>query len=214
MINFVQLIISLNALAPASPKRMRTVLNEPSAAWFGHALVLVIMLGSFSEPGFVKTKINNNIVLLLPEEFQVMTAQDVTEKVVTPRQSIALYTNPERRVNFSINQSSTSWEDSDLDLMKDFYKSSLMSLFSEIEFIREDIEIIKGREFAVFEFISIVRDQRSSVSSTGRSVKRYNYIQYTLVDSKTIVFSFSAPAVERNRWSGPARTIMSSVKIK
>ena len=176
--------------------------------------LLVIMLGSFSEPGFVKTKINNNIELLLPEEFQVMTAQDITEKVVTPRQSIALYTNPERRVDFGIKQSSTSWEDSDLDLMKDFYKSSLMSFFSEIECICTDIEIIKGREFAVFEFISIVRDQRSSVSSTGRSVKKYNYIQYTLVDSKTIVFSFSAPAVERNRWSGPARTIMSSVKIK
>ena len=182
----------------------------PSWSWLG---VLFVVISSFGEPGFVKTKVSKNIRLLLPEEFQPMTEQDFNEKIVTPRQSIALYTNSERRVDFGINQSSTSWDDSDFDLMRDFYKSSMMSLFSEIDFLREDVETINGRKFAIFEFLSLIRDQGNR-SSTGRVIRKYNYIQYTLVDNKTLVFNFSAPAVERNAWSGRVRTIMSSVKIK
>ncbi len=185
----------------------------PPGLWFCPALVFILGLNSSSEPGFVRTKVNNNIVLLLPEEFQLMSEQDLNEKIITPRQSIALYTTPERRVDFGINQSTTSWSDSDFDLMKDFYKSNFMTFFSEVEFLLEDVEIINGRKFAVFEFLSVVRDQGNSASS-GRVIRKYYYIQYTLVDSKPMIFNLSAPARERNEWSSRARTIMSSIKIK
>lgn len=183
----------------------------PLRSWFW---VLAVLLSSFGEPGFVKTKVSNNITLLLPEELQLMTDQDFNEKVITPRQSIALYTNSERRVDFAINQSTSSWSDSDFDLMKDFYKSSIMSLFSEIEFLREDVETINGRKFAVFEFISVVRDQKNAGSSIVRAVSKYNYIQYTLVDNKSLVFNLATAAVDKNAWSSRARTMMRSVKIK
>jgi len=171
-----------------------------------------MFIGSTQEPRLVKTKINRNISMLLPEEFVVMSEQDVNEKIVTPNQSIALYTNPSRRVDLAINLSTNYWDD--FDLMRDFYKSSLMSLFSEIEFLSEDVKMINNRKYAVFEFISAVKDQRSTTVSQAKSVRRYYYIQYTLFDNKSLFFNLTAPASEGSYWAGRAGAIMSSIKIK
>jgi len=176
------------------------------------ATILLLSTG-LDEPGYVKTKIGKNIELELPVVLAPMSKQDRSEKVNSPREAIALYTTPDRRTDFAINTSSTSWEKSDFDLMKDFYKSSLYGLFSEVEIITEEVREIHKQKFAILEFISLVSDDNVAFT-TGRVVKKYNYIQYCLIGTTTYVFTLNSPANEKGYWQPIARRIMDSIKIK
>ena len=45
-------------------------------------------------------------------------------------------------------------------------------------------------------------------------IRRYTYIQYLIEKDQTLVFSFNAPARNRQEWQETARKIMTSIKVK
>ena len=93
----------------------------------------------------VKTKIGEEITLLLPDDLIPMTDEDFALKFISPKKPLAVYTNHQRVVEFSINESNTTWKDSDLELMKSFYKSSILSLYDQVKFLQEDIQDINKK---------------------------------------------------------------------
>ena len=96
--------------------------------------------------------------------------------------------------------------------MKSFYKSTIMGLYDEVQFINEDIREINGRNFAVFEFLSTVVDEEGTTINPG-AISKFVRIQYTIVESKTVLFNFSCPARQKDRWAPIAKEILESVKI-
>jgi hypothetical protein len=177
-------------------------------------LFISIMLWAFQEPAkLVKTKINDQISARLPENFQPVSEQDLRAKYVSYRQPIALYTSPDRQADFSVNVSVNQWQQFDLPLVKDFYKASLSTLYSDIRLLKEETTEIDGHPAAIFEFIGTVEGEESAIRQTNQ-ISKYTYIAYVLVNGKVAVFSFTAPASQQRNRAATVAEIMDSLKIK
>jgi hypothetical protein len=173
-------------------------------------LVAGIFFEAAAQKKLTKQKIDGDVTMKVPVSFIPMNEDDMWQRVASSRKSLALYTDLNRLVELGVNRSYSVWRESDYQLMFDVYKSSILELFDEVEFIREEITTIRKQQFVVFEFVSrIKRDEGSSVP-----IVKYTYLQYTLHNGQTLVFSFSCPEFQKEEWQKTANLIMESVAVK
>lgn len=175
----------------------------------------LLLLCSFQGPAndLVKTKVTENIELGIPKTFQPMTEELMNQRYLTARKPIAAYTNDRQTVDFTVSTSNTRWQPSDLPILKDFYKASLLELYDEVDFSREEVEEINGKNFVVFEFSSIVRPDENALTPQ-QPIRKYTRIQYTVHGGKTLVFNFSCPQSQQQQWESTAAEMMQSIKIE
>jgi len=176
-------------------------------------MLMAFSLISRSQEKLVKTEIGEHINILLPESFITMSEEDYNTKFVSSKAPLAIYTNQQRTVEFSINESNTTWTERDLELMKSFYKSSIQSLYDKISIINESIEEINKRKFVIFEFTSRINPEEDAIVKQ-KAIQKYSFIQYTIFEGKTTLFHFSAPSNELSYWQPTMHSVMNSVKIK
>jgi len=187
--------------------------NFNSAYFILLVLLSLFFISAFS-PKLKKVKLNENVSIRLPEDFLPMTDDDIARKYYTYRKPLAAFTNPEQVANFSFNQSVTPWRQKDIILLKDFYKASVMKLYTKVDFVQENIVSINKRDFAVLEFTSQVSDEDKNSPNFGKVTRGYDYIQYTVEKGKVLIFHFSCPFQMKENWSAKAKEIMMTVKIK
>lgn len=179
-------------------------------------LLLITLLFEFvglQNTNFVTVKITNYIKVSLPAEFSPMTLDDMVVKYPSPRKPTAMYTNPDRLVDFGLNETPNNWPANDLELLKNIYKSNILNLYDTVFFIQQVVQKINKREFIVLEFVSgiegkNIRGKRAPLIGT------YSYIQYTVYNDKILVFNFSCPGFFKKEWEQSAKIIMNSIKIK
>ncbi len=176
----------------------------------------LIALFSFSGilEKFKKIEIGSGISLKIPESFQPMPEDEIARKYVSTRKPVAIFMSADRQANFGVNISITQWKPSDLPIMKDFYKATVMQLHSDVKFIREEIVNVNGKDFAVLEFTSLVKEEENTLGGTKPPIQKYNYIQYTIFDNKTFVYNFNCPTNQQSRFEDIAQQIMASIEMK
>jgi hypothetical protein len=176
-------------------------------------VLLLVILSSFQSTPFNKIKINKKISILLPISFVPVPQDKMSTKFISYRDPIAAYTNETAEVEFGINTSTSFWRDTDVDLMRSFYKTNIVNLYDKVKFIQDDIQTINRRKFAVFEYISTINPENTSVLNDPPIVK-YTYIEYAIIRGQVYLFDFTAPSGQKDLWQPVAQKIMSSVKIK
>lgn len=177
-------------------------------------LFFCVTLALVAQPiNLKKTKLTDDISIELPQSFTPLAEQEISEKFISYRKPLAIYGDQARVIDFGVNVSMTSWSNEDLELMKRFFKSSIMNLYDSVIMITEDIREINGEQFAVFEFVSSVSGDENSIVNV-RNISKYTYLQYALINGKTLLFNFSSPARLRNKWAPVAEKMMQSIKIK
>ena len=159
-----------------------------------------------------KTKISKSISMKLPAEFIPMAEDDMWQRASSYRKPIALFTDHDRILELSINHAFSRWEDGDIRVLQSMYKASISQLFDKIQFIKEEIQNINGRDFAVFEFVSSIKGDPSVLSQQDNIVKYY-YIQYTIDQGGTLVFNFSCQNWVKEEWAPVVALMMTSVNI-
>ena len=162
----------------------------------------------------VKINIAKDIIVSIPENFTMMTPEDVNQRYKSYRKPIALYTDPSRLVDFGVNFAFSKWAVGDLEILGKFYKSSLLNLYTEVEFINEGMKSINGKEYVHFEFISTISSTEDNSMVILRPIKKYTQLLYTVDKGRTIIFNFSCPADQQLLWQSDASRIMASVNIK
>ena len=172
-----------------------------------------IALLAFDQPKLVKTKVGDNITVMIPETWKPMDALDFTERYPSVRAPLAAFTNAERMADFSVNISATQWPDANLELAQKFFKSSLVNMFDRVEFVEEGVHEVNKKKYVYFIFESRVNGNRSAVGETD-PVTRYSYVQYLIEPKRTLVFSFSCPRKLRSEWEETAKQMMKSIKVK
>jgi hypothetical protein len=170
------------------------------------------IMAQFQPPAinYKKIKITDQILVSLPDNFGPLTEAEVRQRYVSSRRPIASMSDPDKMADFVISYSASRWGD-DLALMQRFYKSSIVSMHTETEFLNESIEEINERKFLVFEFTSMVMDENQY--STLPPVRKYNYLMYTLMDGYILVFNFNTPLNRMEKWKPIADVIMKSVMV-
>lgn len=179
-------------------------------------LALLPLLLAFSQvPKLVKTKIHESITVSLPADFSAVGEQEMMEKYVSYRKPLALYTNPSKQVDFSVNLSVTQWQHFDLPLVKDFYKASLSTLYTDMKWLKDDIQEIRDINFAIFEYVGTVADtEQENAIRQSKPMQVYTYVAYGLVEGKVVVFTFTAPASQQQEWAPVAQAMVESIRLK
>jgi hypothetical protein len=155
----------------------------------------------------------NTFTFEIPDSFFLMSEADKSSKVESYRKSIVSYTSMDRQTDFGINRAFSRFRYEDLELVRQFYRASLLNLYTNANFIQDEILEINGRKYAVFELDTSVSDE-DRVFGEGRTIKKYVYVMYTVVDNNTIVVNFQAPLFQKATYRKIADSIMKSLQIK
>ncbi|MCS6968175.1 MAG: hypothetical protein RMJ44_05965 [Cytophagales bacterium] len=162
-------------------------------------------------PKMKKVKLTDGITVQLPEDFRPMTNDEIASRYLTYRKPLAMYTDQGGVVDFGLNMAATTWRYEDLDILKSFYKATIMQMFTSVNFIREGIEQINNRRYAFFEFISELRSDAKDAIKRPPKVN-YTYILYTVIGENVYIVNFTCPAEVRSRWQPIARAIVKTIK--
>jgi hypothetical protein len=188
------------------------MLKIKSKLFLGLFMVVLVCLAA-DKPKLVKTKVNDAITVLIPQGWRPMDNMDFSERYPSVRAPLASYTDDQRMVDFSVNISATQWPDKDLDMARQFFKSSLMNLFDKVEIISEGVRETGKKKVIYFEFTSRVNGNKRQ-EGISDPVLRYTYVQYLLGSQRTVVFSFNCPRRLQPEWQETARDMMTGIKVK
>lgn len=183
-----------------------------SKLFLGLFMVVWVCLAA-DKPKLVKTKVNDAITVLVPQDWQPMDGMDFNERYPSVRAPLAAYTDHERLADFSVNISATQWPDKDLELAQKFFKSSLMNLFDKVDMISEGVRETGNKKVIYFEFNSRMNGNKRQEGFSD-PVLRYSYVQYLLGAQRTVVFSFSCPRRLQPEWQETAGAMMMGIKVK
>lgn len=184
-------------------------------------LVIIFIAGAaLAQTKLKKFQISKEIEVQLPNDFNPLPDDGIAQEYPTSTKPLAVYSSPNGQVDFSVLQKGSQFRPQDLNMLREFYKASLLEMFTKVDFIREEVTKVNGQEFLVFEFVSSLADERQIGMSAP--VQKYSIVQYTIIenDSKTvrdnqlISFTFHVPFVMKSRWQETGREVMNSIKIK
>ncbi len=155
---------------------------------------------------FINVKVREGIKVKLPQSFYKMPDKDITERYRSYKLPIAMYSSEDRLTEFGVSISDNFWSGNDLDLLLDFQKSNIMSLYDKVEFKKQGIRKIHKHNMAFFELESNTKFSRSFE-------KKYSLLHYAVVDNRVLVFNFSCPLDQKEQWSELSWKIMNSIKL-
>ena len=177
------------------------------------SLVLFFLTG-FSAPGpkLKQTKITETVSVLLPSDFSVMPDDAIAAKYPAPRKPLGAFTSPNGQVDFIVSERPSTFKKEDLTMLKEFYRSSITNKYSKVTFIQEAVKQVNKQDFISFEFTSAVIDEERSTNKLA-PIRKYTYIQYTIVNDKLLIFTFNAPIDLQQLWQPTVRKMMQSIKL-
>lgn len=186
-------------------------------------LVCALLLGAMAlraQSALQPVKIADGIQMGMPAEFYLMTEDEMAAVVLTYRKPFAMYKSTQTSdAVLSVNESVSNWPVEDLSIMRSFCRATVRSLHTEIEFIRDEIVEVNGRQLIVFEFKSVIEEAVDNdlpspgIKAPAPPEHKYNYIQYAVVNGKVWVFNFYCPLGRMENWAETAKNMMQSIQI-
>ncbi len=166
-------------------------------------LLGILLLSTASVPKLRPQKIAEGVTVSLPSDFVPMSDNDIAQRYPSTKKPLAMYTSLDRVVDFGVNESKATFPGSDLNILKEFYQSTILSLYNKVDFMQKGvIQPIKKRDYIVFEFTSEID-----------KTYKYTYLQYALINNKVFIFNFSCPQEYKDKWQETAKAIMQTVKL-
>jgi hypothetical protein len=200
--------------------------------YFAFLLPALLLLAGFTPPKLKTFKINQAVSVSLPADFQVMPDEVIAAKYPAPRKPLGAFSSPNGQVDFIVSERPSTFQAADLDMLKQFYRSTITSKYSEVHFIREEVKEINRQQFLIFEFTSAMRDEDRQTKKLA-PIRKYTLVQYTIArnnakepakapvrdkdkatsQDRLLVFTFNAPIDLKEAWQETARKIMQSIKV-
>ena len=176
-------------------------------------LLLLSALTAFApKPKLTTVKLGSGLSVGVPATFSPLPDDGIAVKYPSPRRPLAVYTNPSGRVDYSVAARPTTFESFDYGMLLKIYKSSIQRLYTKVDFLKEDIRTVNGRDFMYFEFVSTVADTRRS--NQLAPIKKYQAVQYAIQGQQLYVFTFVAPAEEQAQWQPIGQAVLGAIVLK
>lgn len=179
------------------------------------SLLLVLLFGLTTlgpQPKLTATKLGTGLTVGVPATFAALPDAGIAMKYPSPRKPLAVFSNPSGRVDYSVAVRPTTFESFDYGVLLKIYKASIQRLYSKVEFLKEDIRTVNGRDFIYFEFVSTLTDSRRT--NQLAAIRRYQSVQYAIVGTQLYVFTFVAPVEEQAQWQPTALAVMDAIVLK
>lgn len=196
-------------------------------------LATCLFLAGFTPPRLKTVKISQDVSIAMPSDFKVMPDEVIAAKYPAPRKPLGAFHSPNGQVDLIVSERPSTFSSADLNMLQQFYRSTITSKYSEVNFIRQEVKEFKGQQYLIFEFTSLLRDENQRTGSRLAPIRKYTLLQYTLVHNakqpeagkplrdkdkatsqdKLLVFTFNAPIDLREAWQETAHKIMQSIKL-
>lgn len=164
--------------------------------------LLVLLLCSMDGPKLYPKKITEGVTTMLPKDFYPMSDDDIASKYPSTKKPLSMFTSLDRVADFGLNVTKSKIPANDLNVLKSFYRSTIINMYESVEFLQEDVREVNGRNFIVLEFISYADKTRG-----------YTFLQYALVNGYVYIFNFTCPAHLKDKWQEVAHGAMASLRI-
>lgn len=161
----------------------------------------------------IKIEVAEDIFMSVPSDFRPMTDDEIVSKYYSNKKPFVLLTNRDVTIDLGINKSSTKWDAKDINMMVEFQKASIFSLYDKVEILSEGSKTINDKEFVYLEFESIIDADTESIKSQI-PIAKYTYLQYVIIKGQTYVFNFTSPIRLKAQWQDSVVKIMESVTFK
>ena len=160
--------------------------------------------------GFNSINVDKILSIKVPDNFVPLSDNQIADKMIASRKPLMAYSNPSGSTDITVavgNSSKNPWKDKDLELMAKFQKANIMQLFTNVTMIQEKMVKVKGQPFALFEFVSEVREKGKS------PLRKYHHLRYTIRKGNILIISFICPESERGLQEETAKEVMESVRF-
>ena len=175
-------------------------------------LCLLLALASFApKPKLTSVKVAPGLSVGVPQGFTPLPDEGIAVKFPSPRKPLVVYSSPNGKVDYSVAVRPTMFGP-DYNVLLPMYKASIQRLYTKVEFLTQEVRKVNGREFVALEFVSTLSDNRRS--NALATLRKYEYIQYTVQGEQLYIFSFSAPAEEQAQWRPMAQAVQSDINLK
>jgi hypothetical protein len=172
----------------------------------------LLALTSFApKPKLTATKVTPGLTVGVPQGFTPLPDEGIAVKFPSPRKPLAVYSSPNGKTDYSVAVRPTMFGP-DYNVLLPMYKASIQRLYTKVEFLTQEVRQVNGREFVALEFISTLSDGRRAAPLA--TLRKYEYIQYTVQGEQLYIFSFSAPAEEQAQWRPVAQAALGDIKLK
>lgn len=161
---------------------------------------------------FKKVEPVKGIKYEMPEDFLQMTDDDMAQNYPTYKKPLIMFNSPDKKADFGVNSAVNRWNNKNLSVLKDMYKSTISSVFTSVTFIQEGIVQINNRSYIVFEFNSELVDEKR-FDGKATITRKYSYLLYTIYENKILVFNFTCESGSKGTWAPVAKRMMNSIEI-
>jgi hypothetical protein len=149
-----------------------------------------------------RTVLDEKVRLLVPVEFTVMSDEMRQFKYPRDRPPTLALTNESGSVNLAFNHTPSRGSLADLPKYHEFFRKSDRTLLPAVEWIRDEITTINGRNF-------ILREFRSPAIDTDI----HNIMALTFVDGRLLIVAFNTVVELEDEWLATGHKMIESIEI-
>jgi len=174
---------------------------------------------SMDTPKLSKRKIYDGVTVLMPEDFVVMSDNDIASKYPSTKKPLAVFMSSDTKADFSMNNTKAKFAGQDAKMLHEIYKATIMETYDtstvkgddpfrsdrvkkSFQFINDGVKTVNKKEYAYFEY-----------TSEFQNIKKYNYIMYAAHKKHILIFNFSCDQRAMNVYQPIANAMMNSVKV-
>lgn len=173
-------------------------------------LIPIFILAALQEPELKKQQLTEYLTMSVSTELRNMTQQELSAKFLGAKIPDAALTDQQSAIELTVTGSPTFWAEKDLNLLKDFYDSSIPTLFQDIKFEKKEMVMINDKQFIAYQF-----DGTPAVERGDRMPeKRYTYLLYTIYRNGLVTVSFSCPPYLKEKWKPIAEKMFKTIKFR
>lgn len=171
--------------------------------------LIFLMFFLVQEPVLKKQKLTDYLSMDVSTELRTMTQQELSAKFLGARIPDVAMTDEQSAVEFTVTASPTFWQDGDVSLLKEFYDSSIPTLFQKIEFSQKELVKLNEKEFVAYQF-----EGKPDVEGNRTAEQRYTYLLYTIHRNGLVTISFSCPPYLKSKWQPIVQKMFETTKFR
>lgn len=150
-----------------------------------------------------KAVLSGKVQVLLPNSFYPMSSEMLATKYPAGNRPTLVYTNDAGSINFAFNHTADQLTEESLPEFLSAFVQQFNSIFPQIQWYKEEITSVNGKDFIIMEFITPAVDTRI-----------YNLMYVTELEGRMLMCSFNCMESQKAEWESKAKQSLNSVEIK
>lgn len=193
------------------------------------ALPLLAMLFAFTAKKIKleRQNINRRVIMLVPSDFAKLSEDDIVKDYGMQKIPLAMYANDIGDITVTVSETIDSLGNSsslvfnsakkggktahDLEIEKSFRKSSIMSSFEKVTFLKDEVKELHKVPFIVLEFESKLVGKNKHEEDV--ETEMYNYILYGYRKNRSYIINIACPLHKKAEWKPHFDAMVESVNI-